>query len=310
MKLLITGATGLIGKELVNVLLASGHSINFLTSSNNKINSLEGCSGFYWDPAKCQIDENALIGVDTIIHLAGESISKRWTDEQKQAIVESRVLSANLLFHVLKKNPHQVKQIISASGIGIYPDSQTELYTEESQKVDPGFLGNVVQKWEQSVERFKTLGITTSLIRTGLVLSNDGGALVEMKKPVSLGLGSPLGSGNQVYSWIHLKDLAHIYRHVAEKKLEGIFNAVAPNPVTNAVFMQALAKSMDKPFFMPTVPSFILKMMLGEMHQLLVTGQNVSAEKIAGTGFKFRYPTLNGALENLINEKAPKIEAY
>ncbi len=308
MKVLITGATGLIGKAVITGLLQRGHSVNFLTTSRSKLSSIPGCFGYFWDPVQSYIDENALIGVEAIIHLAGEPISKRWTDEQKEKIVESRVLTANLLLHTLKRNPHQVRQVISASGIGIYPNSVSEVYTEESKSSDDSFLANVVQKWEQSIAHFCNMGIATCIIRTGLVLSDKGGALPELQKTVKIGLASALGTGRQIYSWIHIDDLAGIYVHAIEQQLQGIFNAVAPNPVANEVFMKQLAESSDKPFFMPAVPALILKLMLGEMHLLLVTGQNVSSEKIIRSGFQFKFPELRMALDDLINEKAPIVQ--
>lgn len=303
MKILITGATGLVGKPLVKRLLELGHQVHFLTTTHDKLNAIPGASGYFWDPQQGAIDESALIGVDTIIHLAGESVSKKWTPEYKLAIVESRVLSANLLYKILKNNPHEVRQIISASGIGIYPNSETETYAEDALHQDPGFIGQVVVKWEEAVSRFSNLGITTCMLRTGLVLARGGGALAEMEKPVAKGFAAPLGSGKQIYSWIHIADLVNLYIFAAERRLEGVYNAVAPGAVTNAVFNAELAKAMRKPYFMPPVPAFVLRMMLGEMHLILVTGQRVSAQKIMSRGFSFSYPDLSSALRNLYDAK-------
>jgi uncharacterized protein (TIGR01777 family) len=280
MKILITGATGLIGSALVPLLLRHGISVNYLTTSKEKIKNSERYSGFYWNPQQCQIDEGALIGVDAIIHLAGATIAKRWTGAYKQEIIESRIFSANLLFNVLKKNPHQVTQIVSASAIGIYPDSLTNVYSENDPQKDPGFLGHVVEKWEQSVDKFRLLGIKVCKLRTGLVLSEKGGALPQMAKPISLNVGSAFGSGNQIQSWIHLDDLVSLYLFAVENKLEGIYNAVAPNPVTNETLTRAIAGILSKPLFMPNVPKFAMKLVLGEMHELLFASQNVSAAKI------------------------------
>lgn len=299
MKFLITGATGLVGRQLSAALLANGHGVHFLTMHPHKRTAISGASGFYWHPAQGIIDEGALLGVDVIIHLAGESIASRWTPARKQAIVESRVLTSNLLYKVLKNNPHQVKQIISASGIGIYPQKKSHTYTEESVLQDPGFVGQVVVKWEEAVMRFLQLGIIPTVVRTGLVLSREGGALVELEKPVKLGLGAPLGSGGQIYSWIHINDLVAIYIFLAERRLSGIFNAVAPNPVTNKIFTQSLAKVLQKPLLLPPVPAFVLRIILGEMHQILVSGQHVSASKIVENGFNFQFPELLLALRDL-----------
>ncbi len=299
MRALITGATGLIGEELVALLLKNDISVHYLTTSKKKITSRLNYNGYYWDPQQGIIDESALIGVDVIIHLAGAPISKRWTKSYKQEIIESRIFSANLLFNILKKNPHQVKQIVSASAIGIYPDSQTQVFFEDSKEKDDGFLGYVVEKWEASIDKFQLLGLKVCKIRTGLVLSEKGGALPEMAKPVKWGIGSPFGSGRQFQSWIHLQDLAEIYLFAVRNSLEGIYNATAPNPVTNKDFVKLLAKFLHKPLWMPNVPRFVMKLLLGEMHQLLFSSQNVNSEKLRNAGFNFKYNPLGEALEEI-----------
>lgn len=300
MKILITGATGLIGKELVTLLLQNGISIHYLTTSKNKIESQSNYQGFYWNPDQGIIDENALMGVDSIIHLAGATISKRWTSKYKQEIIESRILSSNLLFKALKDYPNSVKQIVSASAIGIYPDNLTKLYTEEDTEVDDSFLGKVVLKWEDSVNKFKLHNIKVCKIRTGLVLSGKGGALTEMMKPIKMSIGSPFGSGKQMQSWIHIHDLVEMYFFAVSNNLEGIYNAVAPNPVTNKKLTQEIASVLDKPLFMPNIPKFLMKLILGEMHIILFSSQNVSSKKIETEGFNFKYKQLEKALQQLL----------
>ena len=299
MRILITGATGLVGNALTFQLLQNGQSVHYLTTSKKKVSNGSHFRGFYWNPEQGIIDENALIGVDAIIHLAGATVSKRWTKSYKEEILESRTLSANLLFRTLKANPHQVKQFISASATGIYPDSLSKIYTEDSKEIGDDFLANVVVKWEESVDKFQELGITTAKVRTGLVLASQGGALPEMLKTIKLGIGSAFGSGKQVQSWIHIDDLAAIYHFILNSDLEGVYNAVAPNPVTNQELTNALAKMVHKPLFMPNIPKFLMKLILGEMHTLLFVSQNVSADKIIGKGFVFKYPKLEQALQNL-----------
>jgi uncharacterized protein (TIGR01777 family) len=299
MRVLITGATGLVGDELVSLFLKHGISVHYLTTSKQKITSRLNCNGYYWDPQQCVIDENALIGVDTIIHLGGASISKRWTDTYKQEIIESRIFSANVLFKTLKKNPHQVKQIVSASAIGIYPDSLTHIYDENAPQKDTGFLGHVVEKWEAGIDKFQLLNIKVCKIRTGLVLSEKGGALPVMAKPVKLGLGSAFGSGKQFQSWIHLEDLAAIYIFAVQNSLEGVYNATAPIPVTNEQLTKAIAHVLQKPLFMPNVPKFMMKLVLGEMHELLFSSQNVNSDKIQKAGFHFRYESVEKALNEI-----------
>jgi len=300
MKVLITGATGMIGSELAALFLQNGISVHYLTTSKKEIKSENNFQGFYWNPQQGMIDENCMLGVDSIIHLAGASISKRWTQSYKQEIIESRIVSANLLYKILKSNPHQVKQFVSASAIGIYPDSLSKLYTEDEKSVDGSFLGNVVVKWEESVDKFKLLNINVCKIRTGLVLSKKGGMLQELLKPIKLGLGSPFGTGKQWQSWIHIHDLLHLYFYVVTHEWQGIYNAVSPNAITNTTLTKSVAEKLRKPFFMPNIPKFLMKFILGEMHILLFTSQKVSAQKAIDNGFEFRYKNLDAALKDLL----------
>ena len=300
MKVLITGATGLIGTELVSLLLQNGISVNYLTTSKNKIVNEINYKGFYWSPEKGIIDENCLLGVDSIINLAGANISKRWTNSYKQEIIESRLLSSALLFKAIKNNPNQVKQIVSASGTSIYPNSDTIIYDEKSTQVNPSFLGNVVIKWEESTDKFTSLGLKVCKLRTGIVLSTKGGALVEMLKTIKLGLGSFFGSGKQVQTWIHIHDIAALYYFAIKNNLEGVYNAVSPNPVSNQELTFVIAKFLKKPLFMPNIPKFVMKLILGEMHELLFENRNISAKKIIDKGFVFKYKTIDEALKNIL----------
>lgn len=300
MKILITGATGLIGTELVALLLQNGVTVHYLTTSKKKIETQPNYHGFYWNPNQGIIDENALMGVGSIIHLAGATISKGWTAKYKQEIIESRILSSNVLFKALKAHPNEVKQIVSASATGIYPTNFTKLYTEDETDVDESFLGKVVMKWEESINKFKLLNIKVAKIRIGLVLSDKGGALPEMLKPIKIGIGSPFGSGKQVQSWIHIHDLVEMYFYAVQNELDGVFNAVAPNPVTNKKLTQEIASVVNKPLFMPNIPKFFMALILGEMHTILFASQNVSSEKIESEGFVFKYKQLDKALKNIL----------
>ncbi|CAN1540047.1 COG1090 Predicted nucleoside-diphosphate sugar epimerase [Flavobacteriaceae bacterium] len=299
MKVLITGATGLIGNELVSLLLQNGVSIHYLTTSKKKIENELNYKGFYWNPDQGIIDENCLMGVDAIIHLAGATISKRWTNSYKQEIIESRLLSSAVLFKALKNHPNQVKQIVSASGTAIYPNNDKVIYDENSQEIDNSFLGNVVYKWEESADKFKSLGLKVCKLRTGIVLSNKGGALIEMAKPIKMGIGSPFGTGKQIQSWIHIHDIAALYFFAISNDLEGVYNAVAPNPVSNEKLTMTIATVLKKPLFMPNIPKFIMKLLLGEMHVLLFENRNLSAKKIIEKGFVFKYKTIEKAIENI-----------
>lgn len=300
MKILITGATGLVGKELVSLLLQNGETVHYLSTSKNKLESQSNYKGFYWNPEQGIIDENCFIGVDAIIHLAGANIGKRWTPKYKQEIIESRILSSNLLFKSLKDFPHQVKQIVSASAVGIYPDDLKKLYTETDKEVDDSFLGKVVLKGEESIDKFKLLNIKVCKLRTGLVLSNKGGVLMEMLKPIKYGLGAPFGSGRQMQSWIHIHDLAEMYYFAVRNSWQGVFNAVAPNPVTNKKLTEEIATTIKRPILLPTIPKFLMNFLLGEMHLMLFTSQNVSAQKASDNGFVFKYKIIDKALANLL----------
>jgi len=297
MKVLITGATGLVGTELVSLLLKNGIHIHYLTTSKNKVQDEANYKGFFWNPEKGDIDTNCLEDVDVIIHLAGATISKRWTATYKQEILESRVLSTSVLYGLLKNTNHNVHQFISASATGIYPDSLDKVYSEEETQFDNSFLSQVVQKWEQSVNKISQLGIKVAKVRTGLVLSGKGGVLKEMARPTKYGLGAAFGSGKQMQSWIHLSDLAGIYYYILNEELEGVYNAVAPFPVTNEELIKQIAKAMDKPLFLPNIPKFAMKLVLGEMHTLLFDSQNVSAKKIISEGYQFKYLSLEKALK-------------
>jgi uncharacterized protein (TIGR01777 family) len=301
MKVLITGATGLIGTELVSLLLQNGISVNYLTTSKKKIVNELNYNGFYWSPEQGLIDENCLMGVDSIINLAGANIAKRWTNSYKQEIIESRLLSTALLFKALKNNPNQVKQIVSASGTSIYPNSNTIIYDENSTQVNDSFLGNVVVKLEESTDKFASLGLKVCKLRTGIVLSTNGGALVEMLKTIKLGLGSAFGTGKQIQSWIHIHDIAALYLFAIKNDLEGVYNAVSPSPVTNEELTFTIAKVLKKPLFMPNIPKFVMKLMLGEMHELLFENRNLSAKKIEDKGFEFKYKTIDTALKNILS---------
>lgn len=297
MKVLITGATGLIGSELVSLLLKNGIHIHYLTTSESKIQHETQYRGFLWHPEQGEIDVHCIEGVDAIIHLAGASVSKRWTDAYKEEILESRVVSANLLFTLLKNNPHTVKHFISASAIGIYPDSFEKVYSEDNVEADGSFLGKVVSKWEEVADHFSQLGITVAKIRTGLVLSGKGGMLKELTGPIKFGLGAAFGSGNQIQSWIHLRDLVGIYHFVLMHHLEGVYNAVAPYPVSQKQLIKQIADTLNVRYFLPGIPKFIMQAMLGDMQELLYSSQNVSAKKIIGEGYQFRYLSLEKALK-------------
>jgi uncharacterized protein len=301
MKILITGATGLIGKEIVKQCRDNNIAVNYLTTTKSKIQQVKNYQGFYWNVKTNDIDKACFKDVEAIIHLAGATISKRWTPNYKKEILSSRTESTQLLIDVLKSEKHTVKHFISASAIGIYPDSLTNYYDETFNGFDRSFLSEVVKEWEQSVDGFSKLDIKVSKVRTGLVLSKKGGALAEMVKPIKFGLGASFGTGQQWQSWIHLEDLAKMYLYILLNKLEGVYNAVAPNSVTNNELTKSISKTLNRPLFLPNIPKNLMKLILGEMHTLLFESQRVSSKKIEEAGFNFEYNYLKPALEDLLS---------
>lgn len=301
LKVLITGATGLVGKALVAQLRERGDSVHYLTTSRDKIRDEADYKGFFWDPSQDQIDLTCFKGVQLIINLAGATIATRWTDSNKKKIQDSRTNSlATLKNGLAALDSHQVEYLLSASAIGIYPDSLTDLYTEQTPVATTGFLSETVALWESAAREFDALEIPLGIMRIGLVLAEKGGALPEIVKPVRMGVGAPLGSGQQWQSWIHLHDLAKMFVFALDERLEGIYNAVGPNPVTNQKLTQEIARILNKPLWLPKVPAWILSMVLGEMSELLTASQRVSCEKIAMEGFQFKYKNVHQALEDLL----------
>lgn len=300
MRVLITGATGLIGQEIVVLCHKKGIKVNYLTTSKSKIVNQENYKGFYWNPRTKEIDADCFKNVNAIIHLAGATVSKRWTPSYKKEILSSRTETTALLIHALKGITHTIKQVVSASAIGIYPDSLTNYYDQSYNEKSTSFLGQVVSVWEHAVDEFSKLDITISKIRIGLVLSNKGGALKEIVKPIKFGVGSAFGHGKQWQSWIHIHDLANLFLYVLEKEIEGVYNGVAPNPISNTELTKTAASVLKKPLFMPKIPKFFMKLVLGEMHILLFESQRVSSKNIADKGFNFEYNYLEPALKDLL----------
>ncbi|MDB4402207.1 TIGR01777 family oxidoreductase [Algibacter sp.] len=300
MRVLITGATGLIGQEMVKLCHEKYIKVNYLTTSKSKIVQEENYKGFYWNPKAKEIDADCFKGVDTIVHLAGATVSKRWTPSYKKEILSSRTETTALLVNTLKELTHTVKQVVSASAIGIYPDSLINYYDESHNEISSSFLGQVVSVWEQASDEFLKLNITVSKIRIGLVLSNKGGALMEIVKPIKFGLGAAFGNGKQWQSWIHIQDLANLFLYVLQNNLNGVYDGVAPNPTSNSELTKTAASILHKPLFMPNIPKFFMKLVLGEMHILLFESQRVSSKKIADEGFLFKFNYLEPALNNLL----------
>ena len=300
MKILITGATGLVGNAIVKECHRNNIEVHYLTTSKNKIATEPNFKGFYWNPESLEIDLRCFEGVEAIINLAGASISKRWTDSYKKEILNSRINSLKTLHKGLKSiNTSSIKSLVSASAIGIYPSSLNKLYEEDTQIDDDGFLSEVVKKWEKEVNTFDEFNLNIVKIRIGLVLSNKGGALPEMAKPIKFFAGSAYGTGEQWQSWIHIKDLARLFLFAIKDELAGIYNGVASNPVTNKKLVSKIGAAIGKPIFLPHVPASLLKLVLGEMSELLLASQRVSNKKIINEGFVFKFENVSAALESI-----------
>ncbi|MGB4774312.1 MAG: TIGR01777 family oxidoreductase [Daejeonella sp.] len=298
--ILLTGGTGLIGQALTQLLLLKGYHIHLLSRKDEQPENPK-IKTFKWDVYKRQTDLECLDGVEAIIHLAGEGIAdKRWAEKRKQQIIESRTESIRLIYELLKnKDTHTVKAVISASATGYYSDRGDELLTEESKPAHD-FLAHSCVEGEKAVDEGAELGLRIVKLRTGIVLDKRGGALVQIAGPVKLGFGAVLGSGKQWMSWIHIEDAIRMYEFALEnKELSGVFNMVSPEPATNKELTKAIAAQLHKPLWLPHVPAFALKLVMGEMATIVLGSTKVSANKIQSADFQFKHPNLKDALKNI-----------
>lgn len=297
---LITGAGGMIAKKL-SKKLEKEYTVRFLTRKKKHDNDFE------WDIKNGIIDESALDNVSHIIHLAGANISeKRWTKERKRELISSRVDSAGLLLKTVKKKKVKLKSFISASGINYYGTVTTEKIYSENDPPGNDFLSEVVVLWERAADDFKEQNLAERVvkIRTAVVLSREDGALKKMVPTIQYGIGSPLGSGKQYMPWIHIEDICSIYEtSLKDPAIDGAYNAVSPQHTTNENLTRKIAEVLHKPLFMPHVPAFVLKLIFGELADALLEGSRASSQKIQETGFKFKFPDLKMALEDLLKEK-------
>jgi uncharacterized protein len=294
--ILITGGSGLLGKKITLLLERKGYEVAWLSRNPEKYKQ----KSFAWDVEKQSLDPEALQWSDGIIHLAGEGVAdKRWSLSRKTAIFESRTQSTALLYQSIQQSDKKPEVFVSASAVGFYGFQTGDNWMVESSPAGNDFLAQVVMAWEKEVNNMADLGIRTVILRIGIVLDNKGGALVEMLKPP---VAAPLGNGQQWMSWIAIDDLARMFHFSLEnQQLSGIYNAVGPKPATNAELTEKAAKKVGKPFVSIGVPGFLLKLVLGEMAQMVLGGNKVSAKKIKEAGFEFRYPNLEEALEKIYN---------
>ncbi len=298
--ILITGGTGLVGKALTKRLTEKNYEVIILSRSLNNVETQKNVSYALWNVKEKQIDLNAVKKADAIIHLAGAGVmDKKWTEEYKQEIRDSRINSSGLLLNSLKDIEHKVQVIVCASAIGWYgEDKNAGYFFAENEPADPAFLGKVCKEWEDSIEPATAMGIRVIKLRTGIVLSEAGGAYPEFKGSLKFGVASILGSGKQMISWIHIDDLCREYIFALENDtMQGSYNAVAPNPVSNKKMTLAIAENIKGKFYIPVhVPQFLLTVMLGQRSVEILKSATVSADKIRKAGFTFLYPTIEACV--------------
>ena len=297
---LISGGSGFIGSHLTTLLLAKGYSVSILSRSEKQ--NKENVFYYKWDVARQFIEEEAVLKADYIIHLAGENIGeKRWTAKRKAAIIDSREQSSLLLYSVIKKSNKKLDAFISASAIGFYGAvNGQEICTEEMLPAND-FLGYACQKWEDAIDFIENLNVRTVKIRTGLVLGKNDGFLKKLIPLFKYRLGAPLGTGQQYMPWIHVDDLCAIYLKAMEnEEMVGPYNAAINDDTTNEIFSETFAQLFGYRIWLPNVPAFVLKMALGKMSVIVLTGRRVSSEKIQQTGFAFKYANLKEALKDCI----------
>lgn len=295
--ILITGGSGLVGRLLTEALLQKGYTVSHLSrkaGNNPKVKT------YIWDVAKGQIDEHCIDGVDTVVHLAGAGIAeKRWTEKRKKELIESRTKSIKMIYQLIKSKPNKVSSIVSASAIGYYSNRGDELMIEDSPP-NTDFIALCCIAWEKAVDEGKDLSLRVLKFRTGVVLDKRDGALRQMAMPIRFGVGAPLGNGRQWIPWIHYRDVVDMYLFGIENvNLSGVYNMVAPYPVTNKQLMKAIAKQLHRPLWPLKVPPFVFKLLMGEMSTIILGSTKVSAEKIENDGFVFKHPELKEALKDI-----------
>lgn len=299
--ILITGGTGFVGRHLTKLLVANGFSVSIM-SRTKKVNT-ENVFYYTWDVEKQTIEEEAVQKADYIIHLAGANIAgKPWTDKRKSEIVSSREQAAQLIYDTLQKTNTQLEAFVSASAVGIYGAMNGQAICHEDMQPANDFLGLTCQKWEVAADAFEKLGIRTVKIRTGLVMGENDGFLKKLAPVFKFKLGAVLGAGKQYMPWIHIDDLCRIYLEAIQNpEMRGAYNAAVSDDTTNESFSKALAKVYGYKLWLPNVPSFLIKLVLGEMSKLLLTGRRVSDAKIKKLGFQFKHTNLEATLKDCLS---------
>lgn len=299
LRVLVAGGTGAVGRQLCAYLADQNFEVSILSRRKNE-NSLY--KTYLWDYKHSLIDNKALENCDYVVHLAGAGIAdSRWTPQRKREILESRIKTTILIHKALSRMNHKVKAVVSASAVGYYGQINSDKTFVENDPPGSDFVAEVCKKWEEENRKFEEIGIRSVQLRIGIVLMKKGGALEKMVQPFKYNLGAVLASGKQIIPWIHVEDLIRIiYQGIQLTQMQGPYNACSPYPVTNSTFSKLLAKTMKKTIWLPNIPAFALKIILGNRAVLLTKGSRVSAEKIIDTGFKFNQPELEPALRNLL----------
>jgi uncharacterized protein (TIGR01777 family) len=297
MNITISGASGFIGRRLLKNLASAGHSLRVLTRHAGA-NMPPGIRLSVWDPMKGQPPRESLENANAIIHLAGEPVAQRWTPEVKRRIRDSRVGGTRQLVEALSALPRGPNVLVAASAVGYYGSRGDELL-DESSPPGTGYLAETCVAWEQEAQAATALGMRVAVIRIGMVLDPAGGALARLLLPFRMGVGGRLGSGQQWTSWIHLADLAEQFRFAVDNPVAGVWNGVAPVPVTNRDFTRELARALHRPAILP-VPGLALKAIFGEMSEVLLASQRVAPRAAQAAGFRYRFPQLGAALADLL----------
>lgn len=297
--ILVTGATGTVGTALCEHLVHKGYRVHGLSRSARQHPQIRF---FSWNPKLRFIDKSALKNVAYIIHLAGEGImDQRWSHQRKQDLIESRVQSAMFLQEVCEQENVQLQAFVSASGVGFYGTDPSKVFIE-SDRAGADFLAACCVEWERAAFRFSSI-TRVAVLRLGIVLDQHQGALPKLAAPVKMGFGSALGTGKQAMPWVHIDDVCAAFEYMIASNHSGVYNLVADEEQSNASFTKTLAKVLHRPFVMPKVPSFLLRMILGESSIAILEGQQVSNAKLKAAGFTFRYSVLKEALENIYGQK-------
>lgn len=298
-KILITGGSGSIGKHLIPKLLFKGHQVSIIGRTERKI---PGVESFVWNLEKGTLDERALVDVTHIIHLAGAGIAdKSWSPSRKKEILESRVKPMQMLARVLESRNQRIKAIISSSAVGYYGGITSDKIFVEEDDPASDFLGTTCKMWEDAVQLFKPVADREVRVRTSVVLMSESGALPKLVRPTKYGFGAAIGSGNQWMPWIHIDDLSELYlRAIEDEQFNGAYNALAPQHLTQSALIKAIGNTIGRPTFLPPVPGFLIKTVLGEMATVVTEGSRVSGQRLIDNGFEFQYSDINEALTNLL----------